>query len=212
MDYIKTAFAFENGGIWMWAIAAVSIICIALLIERVYYIFFKFNTNARQFMDTVQRNIVSGNIDGAIQVCNAAGNAAVAQVVKAGLARANKSELEIQQALEEASLEIVPLVTRFMPAISSLANVATLLGLLGTIIGLISAFGALADAAPDERQEKLSNGIAIAMNTTAFGLIVAIPTLVFHILLSAFATKILADIELYSTRLGNLLGSRVANK
>ena len=210
MDGIKQAFAMDQGGIWMWAICAVSIICLALLVERIYYIFFKFNTNARQFMNTVQHNIVSNNIDGAIQVCNAAGNAAVAQVIKAGLARANKSELEIQNALEEATLEIVPLVTRFMPALASLANIATLLGLLGTIIGLISAFGSLADAAPDERQAKLSNGIAIAMNTTAFGLIVAIPTLTFHVLLSAFATKIISDIELYSTKLGNLLSQRLA--
>ena len=210
MDNIKSMFALANGGIWMWAICAISIICVALLVERVYYIFFKFNTNARQFMDAVQKNVVANNIDGAIQVCNAAGNAAVAQVIKAGLARANKTELEIQNALEEATLEIVPLVTRFMPALASLANIATLLGLLGTIIGLISAFGSLADAAPDERQAKLSNGIAIAMNTTAFGLIVAIPTLTFHVLLSAFATKIISDIELYSTKLGNLLAQRVA--
>ena len=210
MDGIKQAFALDQGGIWMWAICAVSIICLALLVERIYYIFFKFNTNARSFMETVQRNIMANNIDGAIQVCNAAGNAAVAQVIKAGLSQANKSELEIQNALEEASLEVVPLVTRFLPAISSMANIATLLGLLGTIIGLIDAFGALESAAPDQRQQMLSAGIAIAMNTTAFGLIVAIPTLTFHVLLSTYATKIINDIELYSTRLGNLLSKRVA--
>ncbi len=209
MDGIKQAFAMDQGGIWMWAICAVSIICLALLVERIYYIFFKFNTNAKQFMDTVQRNIVSNNIDGAIQVCNAAGTAAVAQVIKAGLARANKTELEIQNAIEEAQLEISPLITRFLPALASLANIATLLGLLGTIIGLIQAFAALEQAAPDERQEKLSAGIAIAMNTTAFGLIVAIPTLTLHVLLSTFAKKILDDIELYSTKLGNLLAQRV---
>ena len=209
MEGIKQAFSWDNGGIWMWTICAVSVICLALLVERVYYIFFKFNTNAKQFMDTVQRNIVSNNIDGAIQVCNAAGTAAVAQVIKAGLARANKTELEIQNAIEEAQLEISPLITRFLPALASLANIATLLGLLGTIIGLIQAFAALEQAAPDERQEKLSAGIAIAMNTTAFGLIVAIPTLTLHVLLSTFAKKILDDIELYSTKLGNLLAQRV---
>lgn len=210
MEGLKQAFAWENGGIWMWIIVAVSVIVLALLVERVYYIFFKFNTNARQFMDAVQRNIVSNNIDGAIQVCNAAKSAAVAQVIKAGLARANKTELEIQNAIEEASLEITPLVTRFMPAIASLANIATLLGLLGTIIGLINAFSALESAAPDERQQKLSAGIAIAMNTTAMGLIVAIPSLTIHVLLSIYAKKILDDIELYSTKLGNLLGQRAA--
>ena len=210
MDGIKKAFAWDNGGVWMWAICAVSVICLALLAERVYYIFFKYNTNAKQFMDTIQHHVVANNIDAAIQVCNVAGTAAVAQVVKAGLARANKSELEIQNALEEASLEITPLVTRNLPAIASLANIATLLGLLGTIIGLISAFEALEKAAPDKRQEMLSAGIAIAMNTTAFGLIVAIPTLTVHVVLSTFAKRILDDIELDSTKLGNLLSQRLA--
>ncbi len=209
MEGIKKAFALDNGGIWMWSICAVSIVCLALLVERVYFIFFKYNMNAKEFMDTVQRNIVSNNIDGAIQVCNAARTGAVALVIKAGLARANKSELEIQNAIEEAQLEISPMIVRFMPAIASLANIATLLGLLGTIIGLIDAFAALENAAPDERQEKLSAGIAIAMNTTAFGLIVAIPTLTIHVLLSIYAKKILDDIELYSTKLGNLLGQRI---
>lgn len=210
MDAIKNAFAWDQGGIWMYLILVVSVICLSLLVERVYFIFFKFNTNARQLMNTVQRNIVAGNIDGAIRVCNSAKTAAVAQVVKAGLGRANKSELEIQNAIDEASLEVVPLVTRFLPALASFANIATLLGLLGTIIGLIDAFSALETAAPDKRQEMLSGGIAIAMNTTAFGLMVAIPTLCFHVVLAARATKILNDVELYSTKLGNLLGQRVA--
>lgn len=210
MEGIKAAFEWDNGGIWMWLIVAVSVVVLALLVERFYFIFIKFNTNARQFFDTVQRNIVSGNIDGAIQVCNSARSAAVAQVVKAGLARANKSEIEIQNGLEEASLEVAPEVTRFMPAIAALANVATLLGLLGTIIGLIDAFAALENAAPDERQQKLSAGIAIAMNTTAMGLIVAIPSLICHTVLSIFAKKILDDMELYSTKLGNLLAQRLA--
>lgn len=209
MDGIKQAFAWENGGIWMWVIVVVSVACLALLIERVYYIFFKFNTNARTLMEAVQRNVVQNNIDGAIQVCNSQRQAAVAQVVKAGLARANKSELEIQNAFEEASLEITPMVTRFLPALASLANIATLLGLLGTIIGLIDAFAALEDAAPDERQQKLSAGIAIAMNTTAFGLIVAIPTLTIHVLLSHYAKKIIDDMDLYSTKVGNLLAQRL---
>lgn len=210
MEGIKKAFEWDNGGVWMWTICVVSVFCVALLVERIYYIIVKFNTNARQLMGTVQRNILANNLDGAIQVCNAAGTAAVAQVIKAGLGRANKSELEIQNAFEEASLEIVPMVTKNLPALASLANIATLLGLLGTIIGLIDAFAALEDAAPDERQQKLSAGIAIAMNTTAFGLIVAIPTLVCHIVLSAFAKKIVDDIELYTTKLGNLLAQRLS--
>ena len=68
MEAIKSAFAWNNGGIWMWFICAVSVGCLALLAERIYYIFFKFNTNARQLMDAVQRNVIQNNIDGAVQV------------------------------------------------------------------------------------------------------------------------------------------------
>lgn len=209
MELIKNAFALDNGGIWMWVIAAVSVICFAMIVERVYFIVFKYNMNARGFMSAVQQNIMQNNIDGAIQNCNAAGNAAVAHVIKAGLTRANKSELEIQNAIEEATLEVVPNILKNLPTIAALANIATLLGLLGTIVGLIGAFEALKGAQPDQRQEMLASGIALAMNTTAFGLIVAIPTLFIHAILSAVAKKILDDLDLYSTKLGNMLSARV---
>ncbi len=210
MEAIKSAFAWDNGGFWMWIICVVSVGCVALLAERIYFIYFKFNTNARQLMEAVQRNILQNNIDGAVQVCNAARSSAVARVVKAGLGRADRSQLDIQNAIEEATLEVTPEVTRFLPTLASLANIATLLGLLGTIIGLIDSFAALKDAAPDERQEKLSGGIAVAMNTTAFGLIVAIPTLLFHTIMSVTAKNILDNMELCSTKVGNLLAQRAA--
>lgn len=208
METIKNAFAWENGGVWMWLICVVSIACLALLVERIYFIVFKFNTNARQLMEAVQRNIIQNNIDGAVKACNAASSSAVARVIKAGLGRADRTQLDIQNAIEEATLEVVPEVTRYLPTLASLANIATLLGLLGTIIGLIDSFAALKDAAPDERQEKLSSGIAIAMNTTAFGLMVAIPTLLVHTILSVLVKNIMDSIELCSTKVSNLLSQR----
>ena len=101
------------------------------------------------------------------------------------------------------------MIQKNLGIMAAFANIATLLGLLGTIIGLIDAFAALESATPDKRQEMLSRGIAIAMNTTAFGLIVAIPTLVFHTILSAVVKHIMDDINLYSTKLANMLGARV---
>ncbi len=210
MEGLKSAFALDNGGIWMWLIALMSCICLALIVERVYFIIFKYNANAKNLMDAVQRCVLGDKIDDAIKACNAGGSAAVAQVMKAGLTRANKSELEILNAIEEASLEVVPKLQKNLGVMSAFANVATLLGLLGTIIGLIDAFAALESATPDKRQEMLARGIAMAMNTTAFGLIVAIPTTIFHAILSAIVKKITEDINLYSTKLSNMLSARIA--
>jgi biopolymer transport protein ExbB/TolQ len=199
------ADAFRGGGIWMYLILAVSIVAIGVMIERFIFLFFKYNINATAFMAQIQKLVMAGNVDRAIKLCNAAPSAALPRVVKAGLTRANKGEVAIQNAIEEATLEVVPMVTRRTPALLALANIATLLGLLGTIIGLIDAFDSLATAAPEDRQEMLSRGIAVAMNTTAFGLIVAIPTMLAHLFLSGISKRIVEEIDQYSVKLENLL-------
>ncbi len=182
MDYI--AQAFSTGGIWMYAILLVSIVAIAIIIERFVTLYFRYNINAQAFMAQVQKLVLANNIDRAIKLCSAAPSAALARVIKAGLTRANNGELEIQNAVEEATLEVVPLVEKRTNSLVALANVATLLGLLGTIIGMIGAFRALSDVPPDQRQKVLGQQIGLAMNTTAFGLIVAIPCMLAHILLA----------------------------
>lgn len=206
MGAIKEAFA--TGGIWMYLILGISILCLGVVIERFVFVFFKYNINAHAFMAQIQKLVMANNIDRAIKLCNAAPSAALPRVIKAGLTRANKGEIEIQNAIEEASLEVVPLVMKRMGALNALANIATLLGLLGTIVGLIDAFEALEKATPDKRQEMLARGIALAMNTTAFGLIVAIPALFSHMILSSMAKKIIDEIDQYSVKLENLLISR----
>lgn len=202
------AEAFRTGGIWMYIILAVSIISIGITIERFIYLFFKYSVNAEPFMAQIQKLVMANNIDRAIKLCNAQPSAALPRVIKAGLTRANKGEVEIQNALEEATLEVVPMVQKRTPILQPLANIATLLGLLGTIIGLIEAFAALEKATPETRQKLLARGIALAMNTTAFGLIVAIPTLIFHMILSSMTKKILDEIDMHSVKLENLLISR----
>jgi biopolymer transport protein ExbB len=202
------AEAFRLGGVWMYLILAVSIITIGITIERFIYLFFKYSVNAEPFMAQIQKLVMANNIDRAIKLCNAQPSAALPRVIKAGLTRANKGEVEIQNALEEATLEVVPMVQKRTPILQPLANIATLLGLLGTIIGLIEAFAALETATPETRQKLLARGIALAMNTTAFGLIVAIPTLIFHMILSSMTKKILDEIDMYSVKLENLLISR----
>lgn len=202
------AEAFRTGGMWMYIILAVSIFAIGIVIERFIFLFFKYSINAEAFMAQVQKLVMANNIDRAIKLCNAAPTAALPRVIKAGLTRANKGEVEIQNAIEEATLEVVPKVQKRTASLSALANIATLLGLLGTIVGLIEAFEALEKATPENRQRLLARGIALAMNTTAFGLIVAIPTMVAHLILSGTTKKILDEIDMYSVKLENLLISR----
>lgn len=202
------AEAFRTGGAWMYIILVVSIVAIGVIIERFVFLFFKYNINAHAFMGQIQKLVMANNIDRAIKLCNMAPSAALPKVIKAGLTRANKGESEIQSAVEEATLEVIPQIMKRTNSLQALANVATLLGLLGTIIGLIEAFSALESATPDTRQELLSKGIALAMNTTAFGLIVAIPCIVAHLFLSGMSKKIIDEIDQYSTKLENLLVSR----
>ncbi len=202
------AEAFRDGGIWMYIILAISVVSLGVALERFFFLFFKYNMNAQAFMAQIQKLVMADNVDRAIKLCNAAPSRALPQVIKAGLTRANKGEIEIQNAIEEATLEIVPEIQKRTPALQTIANIATLAGLLGTIMGLIEAFGALEQATPENRQRMLSRGIMMAMNTTAFGLIVAIPTLIAHLILGGITKKILNEIDMYSVKLENLLVTR----
>jgi len=205
----EIAKAFSEGGIFMYVIAVVSVIAVGVIVERFIFLFFKYNINANAFMAQIQKLVMANNIDRAIKLCNAAPTAALPKVIKAGLTRANKGELEISNAIEEATLEVVPYVQKRTPALGSIANVATLLGLLGTIVGLIQAFKVFDQAAPEQRAAYLTRGISIAMNTTAFGLIVAIPCMAANIFLANVTKKIIDEIDQYSVKLENLLVSRL---
>ena len=141
MDYIKNAFSGQ-GAIWMWLIILPSVAAVALIIERTIFLLFRFNINATQFWAQIQKLVMANNIDRAIKLCNAAPNAALARVLKAGLMRANKGEIEISNALSEAQLEVVPQVMKRTSSLPPVASIATLMGLLGTIVGLILAFAA----------------------------------------------------------------------
>ncbi|MBM4354044.1 MAG: MotA/TolQ/ExbB proton channel family protein [Deltaproteobacteria bacterium] len=207
MDYIAQSFA--EGFPWMHSILLTAILALAIVIERFIFLFFRYNINARAFMAQVQKLVMGNNIDRAIKLCNAAPNAALARVVKAGLTRANKGEREIHNALEEATLDVIPLVQKRTGNLQAVANIATMLGLLGTVIGLIGAFQDLATVSADKRQEALGRNIALAMNTTAFGLIVAIPCLFAYIFLANVSKKIIDEIDQYSVKLENLLSYRL---
>lgn len=200
---------YQEGGGWMHPIAVCAVLGAGVMIERFIFLFFRFNINGAQFFNQIQKLVMANNIDRAIKLCNAADKAALARVMKAGLTRANKSEADISAAIEEAMLEVGPSITKRLSMIAAIANIATLLGLLGTIFGMIDAFNAVAVAAADQRSQALAKGISIAINTTGFGLMVAIPLLSAQIFIQNLAKKITDEVDLYAVKLENLLAARV---
>ena len=200
------AEAMRMGGVWMYPILSMSVVALGVAIERIYFLYIRYNINGATFMDQVTKLVMAGNIDRAIKLCNAAPTQALPRIIKAGLTRANKGEAAVGQAIEEATLEMTPLITKLTNSLLAIANVATLLGLLGTIVGLIESFASLENASPADKQRLLASGISVAMYTTAFGLIVAIPTMLVHLFLSGVTKKIVDEIDQYSVRLENLLG------
>lgn len=203
------AKAIELGGVWMWPIVVVSAFVLAIVLERFYMLFFRYNINSEEFMTAIRKHVLAGNIAGAIKLCNATPNAILPQIVKAGLVRANQGEVAISSAIEEAQLSLLPLVKQRTNAIAALANIATLVGLMGTVIGMIQAFSGLAQADEANRQTVLTSGISVAMYTTAGGLIVAVPGLLAHLLLSGLTNRILDDVDHYSAMLEDLLVNQV---
>lgn len=208
MSFLDDLIAMKDGGVWMIPILIVAVFALAIAFERLFYILFRANINATAFMAQVQKLIMANNIDRAIKLCNAEPHAALPRVVKAGLTRANRTEKEIENAIDEAILEVGPKVNKRTSYLAMLANVATLLGLLGTIWGLIGAFKAVATAPPEMKQTMLAGGISIAMYTTAGGLMVAIPVLLIHAIVLNRSNKILDDVDHYGLKVVNLLAAR----
>ena len=199
---------FHDGGSFMYAILLVFVFAMAIAFERLYYAFFRANVNSTAFMAQIQKLIMANNIDRAIKLCNAEPDAVLPRVVKAGLTRANLTEKEIENAVDEATLEVGPMVNKRTAYLGMLANVATLTGLLGTIWGLIMAFEAVARASAEMKQTLLAQGISVAMYTTAGGLMVAIPTMVLQSIIQGRSNKILDDVDQYGLKTVNLLTAR----
>src|SRR5438552_3929105 len=146
---------FKDGGPFMyvnifWLACAVSVI-----IERIVVLMFRYNLNAPPFMEQVTKLVLTGNVDRAVKLCGAAPNAPLAKVIRAGLTRANRGEMEVAKAVEEAILENTPHVSSRIQWLWSLANIATLVGLIGTIVGLIGTFRSLGNVPADQKQALL---------------------------------------------------------
>jgi biopolymer transport protein ExbB len=200
--------AFQDGGPFMWPILIVGVFAVAIGFERLFVVLFRANLHAPAFVAEVQKLVLADDLDRAIALCHRHDHTALARVVRAGLVRADLPERELEVGLEEALLEVGPDLTRRTAYLGTLANVATLLGLLGTIQGLVQAFEAVADAPPELKQARLAAGISVALYTTFFGLVVAIPTLLAQAVVLGGTNRILDDLERYALRMVSLLLAR----
>jgi len=187
----------------------VGAVTLAIIIERVYALYWKFPIDSHSFINEVKQKILTNDMAGAIQYCSSQGNALAARVVKAGLLRASRDNRQITAAIEIVAHEAIGNIRKRIAYLAMLANVATLLGLLGTIMGLIKAFGAVANVDAATKSVILASGISVAMNATASGLAVAIPAMIAFSVLQAKANRMTDDVEGAAMVTLDLLGARL---
>jgi biopolymer transport protein ExbB len=200
--------AFQTGGFWVKPIAVCLFFSLAISLERLIRLYFQYPTSGKRFWDEIRNLVIADDLDGAIKYCNSGREQILPKVLRAGLTRASRDEAQIQNAIDAATLESLPKLERRIAYLSLIANIATLMGLLGTISGLIAAFTAVSNADPQARQAILSAGIAEAMNATAFGLVTAIFSMVSHSFLSNQAAHLAAEIDEFGVKLMDLVSAR----
>lgn len=210
MDPIASfAHFFKAGGPYMYAILGVAVVIAAFVAERFFVIGRTAAFNATKFTNDVVSRLAKGDVTGAADMCRRTKNP-VAQVAHAVITRADSDEDKMQNAAEGAAMVALPPLSRRLPYLNMLANVSTLLGLLGTIFGLITAFSAVDAADPSQRSAFLARGISEALNTTAFGLIVAVPTLLLHGFLVSKVEAVVEAVDAASVRIIDALSRRSA--
>lgn len=184
----------------------VSVIVITIVVERFWYQLSKYRVNAKELFSRIKKHVNANNIDKAISSCEGH-DYPLLQIVRAGLTHANKSADEIDAALSERYSELRPAIDKRIGSLWSLANIATLIGLLGTVTGLINTFSAVSaqGLSQADKQRLLSLGIAEAMWNTAFGLGIAVACMIFHLILSQRAKRLAHELEFTMEKVFNLL-------
>jgi biopolymer transport protein ExbB len=198
---------FVTGGPFMYPILIVFAVGIAIAIER-YITLTRVRLRNEGMWSQLEPALASGDFEKAREMTSQ-DDSTVSRLLSMGLARqgAVRRREDIEIAMEESMMEIIPRLEKRTAYVALGASVATLLGLLGTIMGLIQAFTAVANANPAEKADLLSASISVAMNTTAFGLIAAIPLLVTHSVLVAKTGEIVDSLEMASVKALNVITS-----
>lgn len=201
LDFLKEA------GLWGGAIVITGFICLYFIFERLKVLFVDYGMDTKEFSQRIHQLIISKKVDEAIVMCSQLEKKPLARAYKTILEKADRDDETIFQAHDNSMSEIIPLYTKKLHYLSMLANVATMVGLLGTISGLITSFKAVAKADAALKQQLLSSGIAESLNTTLLGLVVAIPAMVFFSVLTGRQNHLIEETTEKCGKLTELLTS-----
>jgi len=205
-DFYSTVVKFfQEGGLFLYPIAVVFAIGLIIAIERWFFLSREKARNAKAFNEFLP--LLRTTDVGKMQSFSRESRAPVTRIIACGLdmMKVSRQRADVENSMSEGMLEALPQLEKRTGYLSVLANVATLLGLLGTIIGLIGAFTAVANADPAQKSQLLSTSISVAMNTTAFGLIAAIPLLILHAMLQNKTASIVTSIEMAAVKFLNMM-------
>lgn len=206
MEFIESLVRFfQTGGAFMYPILIVFAIGMAIAIERFIKLANVRRAN-RKVWEDLHPLLEEGDFDKARELVSE-DSSTIARLLEMGLARQGsvRRRDDIEIAMEESMMEIIPQLEKRTPYVALFSNISTLLGLLGTIMGLIEAFTAVANANPAEKADLLSASISVAMNTTAFGLMAGIPLLITHAILTAKTGEIVDSLEMASVKTLNII-------
>jgi biopolymer transport protein ExbB len=209
MNWLYTIVEFfVTGGPFMYPILVVFAVGGAIAIER-YITLTRVTLKNQKAWSRVQPVLLKGSFDEARKMTTK-DTSTISRLLSMGLARQGtvRRREDIEIAMEESMMEIIPQLEKRTPYVALASSIATLLGLLGTIMGLISAFTAVANANPAEKADLLSGSISVAMNTTAFGLMVAIPLLITSSVLTAKTSQIIDSLEMASVKALNVISAK----
>lgn len=196
--------AFRSGGWFMYPIALVQVFVAAVVIERVFVLYFQASVAKAALLKAIDKLLRAGQVDRALKLATD-NRSPLGRVIAAGIRSMNERKEVVQMLMDEAALTEVPKLEQRIGYLAMFSNVATLAGLLGTIVGLIHSFGAVAKASAAEKSTKLAEGISEAMNCTAFGLTVAIPALLAYAVLQSKTHRLVDEIDEGSLHVYNII-------
>lgn len=198
---------FNGGGPFMFVILGTAVLILSIVLERIWVIGRASAIDSQRFVKDLLQQVQKGDADAAAGLCKKVKSPA-GRVAHAILSSRTNEEDSLNNAADGAAVVVLPRLSRRLPLLGMLANVATLLGLLGTIFGLTTAFSAVGAADPSQRSAFLASGISQALNTTAFGLMVAVPAMIAHSLLVGKVESIIEQVDEVSVRLVRALTGR----
>ena len=200
----------EPGYVFMWILLLAAVFSIAIAIERLIFLMSRSGSGTTSFINDIVDLVANGDMGGARKRCSEVGNMAIARIVGIVLADTVYGENRIRSKIDESILKVVPELEKRTGYLATIGNVSTLIGLMGTIYGLILSFASVGKPGIDavEKSTMLASGIAAAMNTTFMGLMVAIPSIVLYSLFKSKTRQIIDEIDEHSLVLANALAEK----